>query len=364
LVNREPLLQTVAKLKREKKSVAWFKMEEEDWEMLKVAIQMLSPFKVLQKLLEGSAYPTLSLAPSTLTLLVRQLYLFYHECCGADRSSAQFSARFSVKRLLRGIIERFESHVGLATAAEREDWMVYCRLPSEKNLSVTVSDSALVAAFLDPRCKALKFLPKSLRVKAEELVRKELLSTLEKEEGPEQTPMDAATVQQHSNGKKSWTTNMCGYGEMMVGSDSEEENEGGSAVAASITRGVQILTELDYFKKLAPLAPDATGEQVLEWWRGHDKSNRLRLLCKLARKYLAMQATSAASERVFSAGGNTVTAKRYSLGDDLAATLVTLHGAIDSVAKIDPTTQRPEILRTSSASKIGVRGPQQRTSKK
>lgn len=49
----------------------------------------------------------------------------------------------------------------------------------------------------------------------------------------------------------------------------------------------------------------------LTWWQGN--YGRFPLLQKLARKYLAIPATSVPSERVFSAAGNIVTAKRSCL---------------------------------------------------
>ena len=50
---------------------------------------------------------------------------------------------------------------------------------------------------------------------------------------------------------------------------------------------------------------------VLAWWKGHEKV--LPLLAKVAKKVLTIPCSSAKSERVFSTGGNFVTAKRNSL---------------------------------------------------
>ena len=49
----------------------------------------------------------------------------------------------------------------------------------------------------------------------------------------------------------------------------------------------------------------------LEWWKLHDK--QFPLLSELARRYLCICATSVPSERVFSTGGNVVTAARSAL---------------------------------------------------
>ncbi|CAM9383642.1 unnamed protein product [Sphacelaria rigidula] len=45
----------------------------------------------------------------------------------------------------------------------------------------------------------------------------------------------------------------------------------------------------------------------------------------MARKYLAIPASSASSERLFSVAGNTITVKRASLSDDNAENIIFLH---------------------------------------
>lgn len=62
------------------------------------------------------------------------------------------------------------------------------------------------------------------------------------------------------------------------------------------------------------------GEDPLKWWKCH-KMN-FPWLCKLAQKYLCIQATSSASERAFSTGGNVVSAHRSCLKPDKVDMLV------------------------------------------
>lgn len=64
------------------------------------------------------------------------------------------------------------------------------------------------------------------------------------------------------------------------------------------------------------------GEDPLKWWKCH-KIN-FPLLCKLAQKYLCIQATSSASERAFSTSGNVVSAHRSCLKPDKVDMLVFL----------------------------------------
>jgi hypothetical protein len=206
----------------------------------------------------------------------------------------------------------------------------------------------------------LKFLSKPLRDLAELHLRNTLLKVLDKEKGPEPVVVSIPT---QASKKKVWTADMDGLEAMMAGeSDSEEESEEATNGAAIISRGLQIMRELDYYKKLQQISIHSTGDQVFEWWRNLDKCKQVPLLSQMARKYLAIQATSGTSERVFSTGGNTVTAKRYSLGDELASKLVAAHGAIDVVTKVNPETKKRDVIRTVAASKVGVKGPQPRRS--
>ena len=65
---------------------------------------------------------------------------------------------------------------------------------------------------------------------------------------------------------------------------------------------------------------------ILMWWKEH--ATRFPYLSQLARRYLAMPATSASVERLFSVAGQIVTAKRASLHPSTVTLLVFLHEAI------------------------------------
>jgi hypothetical protein len=55
-------------------------------------------------------------------------------------------------------------------------------------------------------------------------------------------------------------------------------------------------------------------EDILEWWKHH--AYEYPCLARVARDYLAIPATGAPSERVFSGGADLITDKRGSLSDD------------------------------------------------
>jgi len=69
----------------------------------------------------------------------------------------------------------------------------------------------------------------------------------------------------------------------------------------------------------------------LGWWKLNE--HRYPRLAALARKYLCVQPSSAAVERVFSVSGNIVTKRRASLAKDTIEDLVLCHDNIDLVRK-------------------------------
>ena len=60
----------------------------------------------------------------------------------------------------------------------------------------------------------------------------------------------------------------------------------------------------------------------MKWWDVNLR--QFPILAQLARKYLSIQATSGASERVFSDAGLIMTAKRTSMKEDLFEALIFL----------------------------------------
>lgn len=79
-------------------------------------------------------------------------------------------------------------------------------------------------------------------------------------------------------------------------------------------------------RQLAKLASETQQPQTadpLTWWRENEA--RFRGLNRLARKYLAIPATSAPSERVFSLAGNICNRRRASLSPDHLDALVFLN---------------------------------------
>jgi hypothetical protein len=83
-----------------------------------------------------------------------------------------------------------------------------------------------------------------------------------------------------------------------------------------------IQTEVERYLDLIPRA-GSVDVDVLKWWKG--QSEDLPLLAAVARKILAIPATSASSERLFSSGGNVMTNQRTCLDPQTVEKLVFYH---------------------------------------
>jgi hypothetical protein len=69
--------------------------------------------------------------------------------------------------------------------------------------------------------------------------------------------------------------------------------------------------EIEISSYLAMVRPKRSDVDILKWWNENEQV--LPLLSREARKFLCIPASSTSSERMFSAAGNIVTAKRYNL---------------------------------------------------
>jgi zinc finger BED domain-containing protein 1 (E3 SUMO-protein ligase ZBED1) len=80
--------------------------------------------------------------------------------------------------------------------------------------------------------------------------------------------------------------------------------------------------EFDLYMALPPIRANENNDPV-EWWRRN--RGTYPVMARLARKYLAVKATSVPSEQLFSAAGNLITEKRSRLSDSIVSQLLFVH---------------------------------------
>lgn len=95
----------------------------------------------------------------------------------------------------------------------------------------------------------------------------------------------------------------------------------GNVPAAAPTMSLPDAQEAEVNTYMVYPLQDSEGDP-LQWWKEHHVN--FPTLSKLARKYLCIPATSSASERVFSTGGNIVTCQRSALKPEKVNMLVFL----------------------------------------
>lgn len=84
--------------------------------------------------------------------------------------------------------------------------------------------------------------------------------------------------------------------------DDSEDEEGDIDVPLAELSNPDVVTEVDTYLALPQVSRLSTdGEDILNWWKSHAKM--FPNLSKMARQYLALPASSAGVERLFSAAG-------------------------------------------------------------
>ena len=209
----------------------------------------------------------------------------------------------------------------------------------------------LIAAYLDPRTHTLPGLSAYDKGCIEAETKRHMMSlqptefdvgAVQADAGPAQhrVPMQGAAAQHHAQ-----------YADLLAGLD----GIGGPlpavvGVAAAGQQQTQALVnaEVTLWNNEATLprvVMAADGGQVISnpllWW--YTNKSRFPRLYALARRYLCVQATSAAAERLFSAAGLTIANDRAGLLPDNAAMLVFLHEVLPEVRAWRARHNMPDI---------------------
>lgn len=268
---------------------------EEEWKVLEELTMLLAPFAEITELLGGSTYSTVSFMWPAITTLTRTCEPMWMSINDVEIDFMNMSTIFEEEE--EDIID-FDEELEIITTSNGNKF----KLSQPQNTESLVEkvkaslhkalnhywdaplDSSLIAMLLDPHCKSMKKLDSWERDKAISLLQEEynLLSN------GNETINNLPNEDQNENHMKLFS--------IMFGSDE-----------ISIPNN-----EVNEYLKINQVQ---TTMNPLNWWE--DMQERFPILSKLARKYLAMPATSTPSERLFSSAGNLMTAKRTSINTNL-----------------------------------------------
>ncbi|CAG8752810.1 15845_t:CDS:2, partial [Racocetra persica] len=220
---------------------------------------ILRPFAEATELLGGSKYFTISFMYGVITVIEQGLLSL------ARTSNTDFDSSDNI----------FEDDI-IYVDESQENYESYekCRrininnLQNYENLKEKINKEAMLAMLLDLRCKPLSFMSESLKNETFELLKTKY--------------------------KKSQVL----YG---VEENNNLQNHSNFLLASMFHNRCPRLEVSDYLGVQEILWNQCS----LTWWRNNQA--RFSVLSKLARKYLAIPATSTASERLFSDAGNTMT---------------------------------------------------------
>lgn len=271
-----------------------------DWAHLHDISLVLKPFKESQKLLEGDKYVTASLVAQALKFIKDKLKALSQ---GNQPENAS-------KALADRLIGDFETRwpVGFTPNVIR----------AAGNRQVGIHPYLLVATFLDPRTKSLMSVSNDAAIKI--AIKEWVLELMKKSETEHRAKTSAApATNDDSNDHDDANEDDDNEDDLFAGMKEDDEVIGGvdniNHVCDEEIRRYVAAPSLDMRNK-AGNAGVVVFNDPLEWWKNNQ--GVYPILARLAKDYLAVQATSAPSERIFSVASRIIGARRSRMGPDIA----------------------------------------------
>ncbi len=326
-------------------------LSEVQWIIVKDLVALLKPFMIAQRLLEGETYVTISLIP----------YMVYRIRSGLMNALNDPLSSDQVKSVATLMMEKFTSEFGTGVegTVARDHLM-----EGHRRRSYGIPKLVLIAFVLDPRTKSFVGIPRADQDVVMEYVLHDLVE-LALSVGPPDARLGAAGAAE----PLVMDVNVnCGRNAAYAGDvdafldelddvevipvpenldDDDDDlleldeanvfannrNTAGEDAWTCEAVTLVVASELDRYKLMPgiKMRDEATGKFncPLKWWNVH-KSD-FQYISQLALKYLSIPATSAPSERVFSAAGLTITKDRARLDPDRANELVFLHDSLPAL---------------------------------
>ena len=304
---------------------------EDEWIILhqtEIALETMASF---QELLEGEKYVTSSLVPIAVFQVRRRFLAVMHN------SETVGPVKDLTVKLLEDFDKRYVPTSDTSGSKLRFSWGASVGRSNRYN---TVHHYFFVAAFLDPRVKTM--LKKKLMVKADykalrQEIRKMMIANEKKRrelEGIENADDDMQASTTLEPGEAPTTAASEKRAAMYDGlaeddDDSEDEDDDEGAVVSTTTTQNSIhqtvdeeLAKFDKVPALPLYNPDGSHVNPLDWWKKN--AGRFELLAPLAVVYLAIPATSAPSERIWSRAARILTCKRSLLKPEVTQSMMFL----------------------------------------
>ena len=308
-------------------------LSETDWSIIRTATIVLEPFMLVQKFLEGEKYVTNSLViPLMGSLRTKLTALITKFQAKQDNEEISSSMEEKVLPTLKRMLEVFNTKFGDGTR-------ICDYVEGPKRQPKGYYPDQVCATAVDPRTKILQGIPESEKPEVWELLKNRCVEYMMKDYADQ--PSSSIT-----------DTETAAVGQIAVETDIFADIFGGSSQHASQsspaletpskgsskeerTKAFEAMVDLEISQyRSVPALPNMTNQirnNPLDWWRLNEYL--YPCLGKFARRVLAIPATSAPSERIFSIAGQIVTKRRNRLTGNAVTLLVWLAGAWDAVDK-------------------------------
>lgn len=280
--------------RRDGKRLKNINLTEDEWQEIGKLVKVLEDFAEATEYLGGSKYTTISLMYSVLAMISKKILPggnsdvevvdltnpntafdddVGYEDAPEDEPTTERPKRRKININTPQDCVNLENHVKEALYQSINH---YWDVPQEQGM---------LAALLDPRFKELEFASDSLRIKTQEQ-----LNNAYQEMRNLNNDHEATRLQPDSSN---------------------------SLLARIFQNNTIRIDEVASYLTLPKIYHD---DCPLLWWKNN--KSRFPILSKLARKYLAIPATSTPSERLFSEAGNIMTMKRTQLAPNMLENLV------------------------------------------
>ena len=273
--------------KKDGKRLKQIMITDEEWDFLAILTDVLSTFAEATTELGGSKYVTSSLHARLIIEIMKILrtnlqdnQVINDEEEDAFNEEIQDEISIDINKPINtyGLIDEIKL-------------ILYTNL---MKYYPTITTEVLIFSILDPRFKSLDFASLAQKSNTEQHLRK----LFEQEKKEISNTLNTSDIS---------------------GTSGTFSNTSGISNISGISGGLKRKTLMERLTKQSVIALDEVGEYLqlyeiplqsnpLTWW--NEKKDKFPILSNLAQKYLAVSATSTASERLFSDAGNLLTNKR------------------------------------------------------
>ena len=276
-------------------------LEPTDWDNLDKMVKILTPFKDGQLLLEGDTYVTSSWVPKAIGHVAKVLAKFSSE--GED-----VDMKYMAKNLLGDFRNRWGNEVD-------EVFTGTVKRGSE-NRQIGIHPVFWIAHFLDPRFKLLNVPQEQSKENIKGHVLKLMMELQQENQQQDVVPMvpePLAAAEEEDD--------LFASIDAAANAAEGQEVQQGISVEDSCKAEMQLYLNLP---RLQVVQGKVNGKNVfhnpLLWWQQH--KGKLPVLAQLAQIYLAVQASSAPSERVFSKASLLLSNLRSSMNPNIASSMM------------------------------------------